>query len=130
MQAGPELSNGLKERQIACIEGTMGFHVARMIHIYLYAANRLWDTHGIPRLRRLPLTRRAMTLCGKNPRCQREERSSGSMTRAWSKIRQGGHSAGKARRIIPQIIEKNAGLLSWRIRFRSYSETDQISDKR
>jgi hypothetical protein len=49
MQAGPELSDGLKERQIACIEGTMGFHVARMIHIYLYEADRLWDTDRILR---------------------------------------------------------------------------------
>src|SRR5580704_6604462 len=81
MQAGPELSNGLKERQIACIEETMGFHVARMIHIYLYAANRLWDTDRISRLRRLPLKRRAMTPL-RNLRCQREDRSSGSMTRA------------------------------------------------
>ena len=51
MQAGPELSDGLKERQIACIEGTMAFYVARMIHTYLYAANRLWDTDRISRLR-------------------------------------------------------------------------------
>ena len=49
MQTGPELSHGLKERYIACIEGTLGFHVARMIHIYLYAANRLWDTARISR---------------------------------------------------------------------------------
>jgi hypothetical protein len=38
--------DGFKERQIACIEATWGFHVARIIHIYLYAANRLWDTEG------------------------------------------------------------------------------------
>jgi hypothetical protein len=38
---GAELSDGLKERQIAGVEGTLGFHIARMIHIYLYAANRL-----------------------------------------------------------------------------------------
>jgi hypothetical protein len=50
MQAGPEVSAGLKERQIACIKGTMGVHVARMIHMYLYVANPLWDTDRISRL--------------------------------------------------------------------------------
>jgi len=66
VQARPELSDGFKERQIACIERTMGFHVAWMIHIYLYAASRLWDTDRISRLRRLPLKRRAITHFGKN----------------------------------------------------------------
>lgn len=65
MQAWPELSNGLKERLIACIEGTMGFLVAHMIHIYLYAAHRLWDTGRISRLRRLPVKLRAMTHAGR-----------------------------------------------------------------
>ena len=32
-----------------------------MIHIYIYAANRLWDTDRISRLRRPPLKRRAIT---------------------------------------------------------------------
>ena len=47
MQAGPELRDGLKERQVPCIVGTMGFHVALMIHTYLYVAHRLWDTDRI-----------------------------------------------------------------------------------
>jgi hypothetical protein len=38
VQARPEFSDGFKERQIARNEGTLGFHVAWMIHIYLYAA--------------------------------------------------------------------------------------------
>src|SRR5712664_2239937 len=45
----------------------MGFHVAWMIHIYLYAASRLWDTDRISRLRRLPLKRRAITHFGEEP---------------------------------------------------------------
>jgi hypothetical protein len=60
----------------------MGFHVARMIHIYLYAANRLWDTDRISRLQRLPLEAARDTYCGKNLRYQRKDRSSGSITRA------------------------------------------------
>ena len=67
MQARPELSDGFKERQIAGLEGTMGFHVGWMIHIYLYAASRLWDTDRISRLRRLPLKRRAITHFGEEP---------------------------------------------------------------
>src|SRR6266700_6388256 len=35
-----------------------------MIHIYIYAANRLWDTDRISRLRRPPLKRRAITHFG------------------------------------------------------------------
>src|SRR5690348_11062433 len=106
MQPGPELSDGLKERYIACIERTLGFHVARMIHIYLYAANRLWDTARISRLRLLPLKRCAMT------HCRRPVAACGKIGRAdpgrgrWAKIRQGGDSAGKVRRVIPRIIEK------------------------
>ena len=48
------MSDGFKERQVAYIERTMGFHIARLIHIYLYAANHLWDTDRISRLRRSP----------------------------------------------------------------------------
>jgi hypothetical protein len=44
VQARPELSDGFKEREIACLEDTSGFHVAWIIHIYVYAAHRLWDT--------------------------------------------------------------------------------------
>src|SRR5882672_3150497 len=49
----------------------MGFHVAWMIHIYLYAASRLWDTDRISRLRRLPLKRRAITHFGEEPSAAR-----------------------------------------------------------
>src|SRR5260370_29485015 len=35
-----------------------------MIHIYIYAVNRLWDTDRISRLRRPPLKRRAITHFG------------------------------------------------------------------
>src|ERR1700730_15437893 len=35
-----------------------------MIHIYIYAANRLWDTDRISRLRRPPLKQRAITHFG------------------------------------------------------------------
>jgi len=35
-----------------------------MIHIYIYAENRLWDTDRISRLRRPPLKRRAITHFG------------------------------------------------------------------
>ena len=34
------------------------------IYIYIYAANRLWDTDRISRLRRPPLKRRAITHFG------------------------------------------------------------------
>jgi hypothetical protein len=29
-----------------CVERTWGFHIARIVHVYLYAADRLWDTQG------------------------------------------------------------------------------------
>jgi hypothetical protein len=51
VQARPELSDGFKERQIACLEGTMGFHVAWIIHIYLYAAHDVRDTPLVNDLR-------------------------------------------------------------------------------
>ncbi len=107
MQARPELSDGFKERQIACLEGTMGFHVAWMVHIYLYAASRLWDTDRISRLRRLPLeAARHNPFWGRTFRCQREDRSSGSRTRALVEDSIGRPFGGKARRIIPEIVEK------------------------
>ena len=43
-----------KERQIASLEGARGFHIAWIIHIYLYAANRLKDTDIISKSPHLP----------------------------------------------------------------------------
>jgi len=43
-QAGARVGDRFKKRQVACLEGPGCAHIARIIHIYLYPANSLWDT--------------------------------------------------------------------------------------
>ena len=54
MQAGAQVGDRFKERQVARLERTVGVSVAWIVHVYLYAAHALWDTDTNSRLRRLP----------------------------------------------------------------------------